>query len=462
MEEIKDFDKIFNRNFWKAFSNKPFFDIPKNHKEKTQFIINLKDTIKTNNYYPHSPKCCINRNKGNGVTRVIPVFRLEDYCVYYYCIRTLESKIAYNRVPNTFGGWTISGLLRKSENDEMVVRQNEYNEYEELMANVNGVSISEYSFNPTAWSKAYGDLNAKLYATAQESDFNFVAELDIANFYDSIRLDILENKIREISDKQQSEAVSLLFHFLNYWNRDVNIYNKQTVGIPQDAMGDCSRILANFYLQDYDKYIFDLCEKTNGRYLRYADDQFIFANSIEGLKYLIFKASLQLNRYGLSINQKKTKILKTSDLITHRSFEIFDLVKEKESQNDPDIVSSFVDYYLELVDTDGIRKTKDKGRPLLHKALCCNALRDIDFLKRNRILSFCFDNEYLENSQSIYFYKIYCLLPDDHKIEFVKKLHNLSYKLIHSAFHYEVLYFLEKINHNTSLIKKRIKELETI
>ena len=130
-----------------------------------------------------------------------------------------------------------------------------------------------------------------MYATAKAQNYKYVAELDIANYYDSIRLDILEMRIRELVNKEYADIISLLFHFLNYWNRNTNLYNKQTVGIPQDAMGDCSRILANFYLQPYDKVVYDLCKEKKCKYLRYADDQFLFSETEKRLKILIFQIS---------------------------------------------------------------------------------------------------------------------------------------------------------------------------
>src|SRR4030042_2921491 len=309
MDDLKKFKQYFNRDFWRAFQNKKsLFDIPKNKTEKDLFVEKLYEEIQEGTYYPSVRHSYIDRDKGYGVARVVPVFTLKDYCVYYYCIKKIEDKIAYNRSENTFGGWTLGGLIRKSEDDEMEKRRKNFNRYKDFLAELNGISISEYSFNPAAWAKAYGDLNSKLYATAKAGNYKFVAELDIANYYDSIRLDILEMRIREIVTEEHAEIGGLLFHFLNYWNRKTNLYNKQTVGIPQDAMGDCSRILANFYLQSYDKIVFELCKQNKCKYLSYADDQFLFAEDKNKLHILIFKVSKKINLLGLSVNQKKVHV----------------------------------------------------------------------------------------------------------------------------------------------------------
>lgn len=460
MDDLKKFKQYFNYDFWRAFQKRQsFFDIPKTKPNKESFIEILYREIRERRYYPSIPRVYIDRDKGNGVTRIIPVFTLKDYCVYYYCIKKIEDKIAYNRVENTFGGWTLGGLMRKNEDDEMEKRRKHFNRHEDFIAEMYGISISAYSFNPAAWSRAYGDLNAKLYATAKTKRFKYVAELDIANYYDSIRLDILEMKIREIVNEEQADIVSLLFHFLNYWNRNTNLYNKQTVGIPQDAMGDCSRILANFYLQPYDKIVYELCNKNGCKYLRYADDQFLFAQDKNKLHILIFKISKKLNSLGLSVNQKKVKIRTTDDLIVNRSFKIFDLLKDDKDRKDKVKVEQFVDHYLVLLDKSGLANIKDNGMPLLNKALFCPALKYIDFSKKTKLLSCYLDDDYLKNARAMNFEKIYQLLAKSDRQEFIKKLNSLSRKLIHNAFHYELLNFYERNKINSQVVIKRINKL---
>ena len=400
--------------------------------------------------------------KAMELLRIVPVFTLKDYCVYYYCIKKIEDKIAYNRVENTFGGWTLGGLMRKSEDDEMEKRRRNYNHYEDFIAELHGISVSEYSFNPTAWARAYGDLNAKLYASSKAKNYKYVAELDIANYYDSIRLDILEMRIREIVNEEHADIISLLFHFLNYWNRNTNLYNKQTVGIPQDAMGDCSRILANFYLQPYDKIVYELCKQNKCKYLRYADDQFLFAEDKNKLHILIFKVSKKLNSLGLSVNQKKVKVRTTEDLINNRSFKIFDLLKEYKDKKDKNKVEQFVDYYLDLLNKSGLANIKDNGTPLLNKVLFCPALKSIDFSKKIKLISCYLDDEYLKNARTIHLEKIYKLLNKKDRQEFIRKLNSLSQKLIHNAFHYELLNFYRKNVIDSRHILKRIKKLSNI
>jgi len=463
MDSLKEFKKYFNRDFWRAFQNRQsFFDIPKNKTDKDIFIEKLHKEIQKRRYYPSVPRFYIDQDKGNGVTRIVPVFTLEDYCVYYYCIKKIEDKIAYNRVENTFGGWTLGGLMRKSEDDEMDKKRKDFNQYEDFMGELHGISVSEYSFNPAAWAKAYGDLNAKLYATAKARNYKYVAELDIANYYDSVRLDILEMRIREIVSEEHADIISLLFHFLNYWNRNINLYNKQTVGIPQDAMGDCSRILANFYLQPYDKIVYEICKQNKCKYLRYADDQFLFSDDINKLYILIFKISKKLNSLGLSVNQRKVRVSTTQELINYRSFKVFDILKKDNDRKDKNKVGQFVDLYIDLLDKSGLANIKENGIHLLNKALFCPALKRIDITKKRKLISCYFEDEYLKKAKAIHFEKIYKLLDKNEKVEFLKKLNLLSRKVIHNSFHYELLNFYEKNKIDFRSVRKRIRKLSKI
>ena len=463
MDNLKKFKQYFNYDFWRAFQNKQYFsNVPKNKTKKDSFIEKLYEEIKERKYYPSTPYCYIDRDKGNGVTRIVPVFTLKDYCVYYYCIKKMEDKIAYNRVENTFGGWTLGGLIRKSENEEMKKRKKDFNHNEDFIAELYGISVSEYSFNPMAWARAYGDLNAKLYIFAKSRKYKYVAELDIANYYDSVRLDILEMRIREIVDEKYADIVSLLFHFLNYWNRNANLYNKQTVGIPQDAMGDCSRILANFYLQSYDKFVYELCKNSECKYLRYADDQFLFAEDENKLNILIFKVSKKLNSLGLCINQKKVKIRTTDELIEVRSYKFFDLLREHKDKKDKNKVEQFVDHYLFLLDKNGLKNIKNNGIPLLNKVLFCPALKNIDFSKRTKLISSYLDDEYLKNAQAIHLEKIYKLISKKDRKKYIRKLNSLAQKLIHNAFHYELLNFYKKNRIDSRLVLRRIEKLKNI
>lgn len=94
MDDIVKFKKYFNYQFWRTFQDKQaFFDIPKGNVNKNLFIEKLYRDIKDRKYYPSVPHCYIDVDKGNCVTRIVPVFEIRDYCVYYYCIKKLKIKL---------------------------------------------------------------------------------------------------------------------------------------------------------------------------------------------------------------------------------------------------------------------------------------------------------------------------------------------------------------------------------
>jgi hypothetical protein len=97
---------------------------------------------------------------------------------------------------------------------------------------------------------------------------------------------MLERWIREEADSDKGWVIMLLFYLLNQWNRRNTGLHPQAVGLPQDALADCSRILANYYLQKYDKFAVTVCCEASALYFRYADDQMILMNDpgkMEGL-----------------------------------------------------------------------------------------------------------------------------------------------------------------------------------
>jgi hypothetical protein len=358
----KEFKKYFNKYFWKAFRGNALFyrkeDLNEEYREK--ILDELYEEILNRKYYPSIPKINLYQEKNIGIARCIPVFEIKDYCLYYFCIKQIEDKIAFNRTENTYGGWSLGGKFRKAEDEEIEHLSIEHNSLEDIIANELEISISTYSFNPKAWSKAYGDLNSKLYSTIVSNDYKFCIEIDIANFYDSINLDLLELWIREIGDKENSEQISILFHFLRYWNRNDNCYNRKTIGIPQDALADCSRILANFYLQDYDQFAFEICQANKLKYFRYADDQFIFGNTEKDLKNAVFEFSKKLNSINLNINSKKAYLWKVDELLDYRSFKLFDLVS-KENISAEGNIEKFVTECIKIHKKNDLSKIKTKG-----------------------------------------------------------------------------------------------------
>jgi hypothetical protein len=120
-------------------------------------------------------------------------------------------------------------------------------------------------------------------------------------------------------------------HFLHGWNKRLEGYNNKTIGIPQDEIGDISRILANFYLQDYDFQMKKICDSLGAKFIRFADDQIIYTKSKEDARSILFEASRQLFRINLNLNSSKVREFDSRELFNkYWAFDIFDLLKDKE------------------------------------------------------------------------------------------------------------------------------------
>jgi hypothetical protein len=169
-----------------------------------------------------------------------------------------------------------------------------------------------------AWTEAFGEFNSILFSQLDEASYSHILQFDLSNFYDSVRLDVLERWIREESEAKKGWIITLLFYLLNQWNRVNTGLHPQVVGLPQDALADCSRILANFYLQKYDRFAKRVCESFDSLYLRYADDQMILTNAPDCTESILLLLTRQLDRYGLTVNQKKVELWTSSELERNR------------------------------------------------------------------------------------------------------------------------------------------------
>lgn len=428
----QDFSKWFNRNFWRGFSRTIIaIDVPSFQKERDSIVESVFKDIKSARYSPNLPEAEIVINKGNGVARTVPVFSVRDYCVFYFCIKELEGVLCGNRTKNTFGGWTLGGQLRVKENDEI---ENEATNY------------GRYSFNPQAWTHAFGEFNSLLFS--QLDGYSYVLQLDLANFYDCIRLDILERWIREQSPAEKGWIITLLFYFLNNWNRRNTGLHPQAVGLPQDALADCSRILANFYLQKYDSFAENVCEQAGGLYFRYADDQMVLLNSLGKADNILLLLTRILDRYGLRINQKKVKKWKSDDLTEHRCRRIQSLFADKNDNKDPEIVLKFVQEYLRIPKRR-LRATWNCGLPLLNRLLWANieALpRDLFEALVNRMVCKDFLIQ-ATTSKLLRIEKLNSLLVKPFGID--RKIKMIASKSVHNAFHYEAIGYARKLKKRT-------------
>lgn len=421
-----EFTRWFNNSFWRGFTNLALpITSPRTRGEKKDLVDRVYESISSGHYAPGIPQAEIVLNKGHGVARTVPVFAVQDYCVYYFCIKELEDVLCQNRTHNTFGGWTLGGAMRRAETSEIQCEQTEY---------------GRFSFNPFAWMKAFGEFNSLLFAQLDQGNYSHVLQFDLANFYDSIRLDTLERWIREESGSRRGEIITLLFDLLNHWNRRNTGRHPQAVGIPQDALADCSRILANYYLQRYDHFAADLCSSHQSMYFRYADDQMILLNDPGLDEKLLLLLTRNLDRYGLRVNQLKVKLWTAQDLQRHRCRDIQAIFSKKGDNKDPVLVKRFVEEYLAIPWRE-LQATWNHGLPLLNRLLWAN-LESLPASLLREIM------ERFTSSQ-------YLLLADHRRLQRVehlnrmltkpydlsRRLANLAEDTVHNSFHHEARAF---------------------
>ncbi len=442
-----NFKRWFNSDFWRAFKTGAFpIKIPQTKQEKDELVENVYASISSARYAPSIPEAEIVMNKGHGVARTVPVFCIQDYCVYYFCIKELEDVLCGNRTDNTFGGWKLGGKLRKREQTEIECELTEY---------------GRYSFNPQAWTQAFGEFNSLLFSQLDQGNYSHILQFDLSNFYDSVRLDMLERWIREEANKEKGWVITLLFYLLNQWNRRNTGLHPQAVGLPQDALADCSRILSNYYLQKYDHFAATVCSKADALYFRYADDQMILMNDCAKIDGLLLLLTRNLDRYGLRVNQKKVELWEAAKLEQHRCRTIQALFAQKGDNQKPLLVRQFVDAYLSIP-VNILEQTWNSGMPLLNRLIWAK----LESLPKNlfegvviRLMS----EQYLLQADRKKLERIHQLNGKRKRpIDFSKRLMQLCAKSVHNAYHHEVLSYAIAIKDTglRSFCESRLASLE--
>lgn len=427
------FDKIYASKFWTKLKDSivSFGKTP----DKAKFLDELYEGITEFTYNPKNPREYIVINKHNGISRYVPTFSRKDYCVFFLCIKLLENEIAVNRVDGTFGGWTLGNPIRLKEEQEIL-------ELEYVPFNtINELSwVQEWqSFQNIA--KTYRDLD----------DWQCFINLDIANFYDCINLTILERKIRHVIPKSKQDVVTLLFNFLQNWNKKLEGYNLKTVGIPQDEIGDCSRILANFYLQDYDLIMNEICDKYGAKYIRFADDQIIYAKDLQVAKNILFEASRELLKINLNFNSSKVKEFKSkAEFDTYWSFELFELLKNK---TDKTSINKGIEKYFENLDNN----VKFRDNSVLKRILSVDS-KLIEPKFRHRLIAMFFNPDFLAQLGVWHFKRIRQFIDND--TEFFGELDKMVSTVPFNSYHYNLLAFYkkERTGFDCSEIEKRIEK----
>lgn len=159
------------------------------------------------------------------------------------------------------------------------------------------------------WQKGYRAYSDSVVANIKDG-YNYVANFDLASFYDSIDHHVLSSFLKEITI--DSELVEFLLPCLRNWtsstwtNQSNAIYHEH--GIPQGPLA--SGILSEIVI----KHIDDRGARSRkSRYLRYVDDIKIFGKSEGMLRQRLVTLDLAAKEIGLFPQSSKVNIRKVSD-----------------------------------------------------------------------------------------------------------------------------------------------------
>lgn len=293
--------------------------------DRKQFLKELSSRVGSGNYHPTT--CwIIGFPKVEGIIRPVMAMTLSDSSIYYYCLKMIQNRLVERvaEVEHVYGGFRITEQL-----------QMDPVELNDLVYDPNYEGFTSYNYRK-AWSD-YQNLAKRL----SEADFDYYLHLDIAHFYDAIRIDVLEREVRNVASDSVG-VVDLLFYFLRNLRPSYQAnYTDNAVGIPQEEVGEMSRLLANFYLSSFDRKILKpletMFEGTRGtafQYTRYADDIWIVFN---GDRERAARASQivgqLLSDLGLHLNDAKSRILTKKEYNRHWCFSEWDDVHAKKDDS---------------------------------------------------------------------------------------------------------------------------------
>lgn len=176
-----------------------------------------------------------------------------------------------------------------------------YSESENYILKIIAYKLYKYDYifpnNLYSYRKTIGVKNA-IYKLSKNKNINkmYAYKVDISNYFNSINIDILLPKLKEIfyDDKD------LYVFFKNILLNPYVIENEKIIKEKKGIMGGVpiSSFLANVYLMEMDKYFYD----NNILYFRYADDIIIFSRNENDLNKYIKIIKEYLNKYELKIN----------------------------------------------------------------------------------------------------------------------------------------------------------------
>lgn len=369
------FAKMFSRSSSRFYSKLSNSLMPFTQSEerlianKHALLTDLYNRIVSGSYFPLPPRGYLTEAKHNDIPRFIPILSFQDNLVYAFCLSELSSEESIKRSANTYGGYQLGGKTRSEEEQELSIME------ESLISGYESPYSFENSIDPRKMRGIWKQYQHASYIHSRSDDYGFFINIDISNFYDSINLDLLEQRIRSNSSRSKTSVIDLLFILLRHWNRSIEGYGRKTVGLPMEEIGDNSRILANFYLGYYDERMIEFSKDNNlaTRFLRFADDQILMAPDKTSAESYLFYAADELRKNSLSINSGKVnRFPSREDFDQYWLFEDFLLLKKPVTSI---ALNQFADNYFEIVKE---QRTSASARPCRSRSMLNALLYQID------------------------------------------------------------------------------------
>ena len=176
----------------------------------------------------------------------------------------------------------------------------------------------------------------------------YVIKADIANCFGSINQHTLVNHLDLIGYpsalKNALDAMLVL-----------NAGDRNSRGLLQGMFP--SDLFGNFYLNPLDEFFKDLGVAS----VRYVDDLYIFATSLVGAEEIVRALTIKLRDYDLSLNEAKSKLLKSKSLVIEEP-DLEKLFAEAvEDFDDEDEIDSDYGFQSEWNDNNGDDDSDDDG-----------------------------------------------------------------------------------------------------
>jgi len=157
-----------------------------------------------------------------------------------------------------------------------------------------------------AWYAGWRDFHRSSKEAA--AAFPYVAQADIAGFFEHISVATLRKVLREILRPEEQDAAEALCGMLEFWGIAPFAGPSRAV-LPQG--NDASLFLSNFAILELDRALGD---EPRWRYLRYVDDIRVFVTSQDEGRRALLACEAELRKLNFNLQTEKTKLSRAADL----------------------------------------------------------------------------------------------------------------------------------------------------